>query len=177
VSNLCLGSGIQPAARLLEAASPSRSATDGSSSTGISLFEQAKFAMLLSRISQPDSDRWIGAPQAMKMATTNGAGVLDKAGALGVISPAPSPTSAIIDLDSPTYHPLGDIWNHLVMYETGAGVDTVIVGGEIVLRHGKCTRIDEAAIMAEAERAGGRGPRRERPFLAATLAERAVFSR
>ena len=131
--------------------------------------------MLLSRISQPDCERWITAPQALRMATANGGAVLGEPGALGVIEVGARADLAIIDLSKPAYRPLGDIWNHLVMYETGEGVDTVLVGGEIVLRHGRCTKVNEDDLLAEAEELAVADQAANEPFLAKTRVERGVF--
>jgi cytosine/adenosine deaminase-related metal-dependent hydrolase len=175
VSNLTLGSGIQPAARLLEAGVNVALGSDGSSSTTANIFEAAKFASLLSRISQPDCDRWITAPQAMKMAATNGAGVLDEKGSLGVIKPGAHADIAILDLDHPTFRPLGDIWNHLVLYDSGAAVDTVLVGGDVVVRQGRCTRVNEADLMAEADEFARYDEAANAEFFAVVKAERPAF--
>jgi cytosine/adenosine deaminase-related metal-dependent hydrolase len=177
VSNLLLGSGLQPTARLIEAGVNVALGSDGSSGNPISLFEQAKFSMLLSRISQPDCERWITAPDALRMATANGGAVLGEPDTLGVIEVGAHADLAIIDLSKPAYRPLGDIWNHLVMYETGEGVDTVLVGGEIVLRHGRCTRVNEDDLLAEAEELAAADRAANEPYLAKTRAERGVFQK
>ena len=175
VSNLLLGSGLQPTVRLLEAGIQVALGSDSGSCTGLGLFEQAKLALLLSRISQTDCDRWITAPQALRMATVNGAAVIGKAGELGVIRPGAKADLSIIDLTRPTYRPMGDIWNHLLLYESGSSVDTVLVEGEIVLRHGCCTRINEADLLAEADEIAERYGAENAPFLAVAQAERAAF--
>jgi hypothetical protein len=41
---------------------------------------------------------------------------------------------------------------NLVYSATGASVDTVIVGGDVVVEKGRLTRIDEEALIAEARR-------------------------
>jgi cytosine/adenosine deaminase-related metal-dependent hydrolase len=175
VSNLLLGSGLQPTARLLEAGVNVALGSDGSSGNPTSLFEQAKFAMLLSRISQPDCDRWITAPRALRMATANGGAVLGEPGILGVIKVGALADLAVIDLGRPVHRPLGDIWNHLVMYETGESVDTVLVGGDVVLRHGRCTKVNEDDLFAEAEELALADRTANEPFLAKLRAERDLF--
>src|SRR6516165_726983 len=175
VSNLLLGSGLQPTVRLLQAGINVALGSDGSSGNAISMFEQAKFSMLLSRISEPDCDRWITAPRALRMATANGAAVLGEPGSLGVISAGAQADLAIIDLSKPAYRPLGDIWNHLVMYETGENVDTVLVGGEVVYRHGRCCKVDEEALLLEAEELAVADREANEPFLAEARAERPAF--
>jgi 5-methylthioadenosine/S-adenosylhomocysteine deaminase len=175
VSNLLLGSGLQPTARLLEAGIKVALGSDSGSCTGLSLFEQAKFALLLNRIGQTDCDRWLTAPQILRMATAHGAAVIGQADSLGAINVGAKADLAVIDLTGPTYRPRGDIWNHLVMYETGANVDTVLVGGDIVVRHGRCTRIDEADLLAEADELAARDRAANAEFLATARAERAAF--
>jgi cytosine/adenosine deaminase-related metal-dependent hydrolase len=159
-NNLHLGSGIQPTARLLEAGVNVALGTDGVHGTNASLFEKARLSALLSRISQIDESRWIRAKQALRMATVNGAAVLGEAGSLGVIRAGAFADLAVIDLTTSVYRPMGDLWNHLLMFETGSSVDTVLVNGEVVVRHGRCTRVDEEAILAAADEAArpGRAP-------------------
>jgi cytosine/adenosine deaminase-related metal-dependent hydrolase len=176
VSNLLLGSGLQPTVRLLEAGVNVALGSDGASGNSISLFEQAKFAMLLSRITEPDCARWITAPQALRMATRNGGAVLGEPGALGVIKAGAHADLAVIDLDQPVHRPLGDIWNHLVMYETGDNVDTVLAGGEVVVRNGRCTRVNEADVLAEAEELALADRKANEPYLQGARAERAVLA-
>ena len=161
VSNLLFGSGLQPTARLIASGINVALGSDGAGGNHISLFEQAKFAMLLSRISEPDYERWIGPAQALQMAARNGGAAIGEPGNIGVIRVGAHADLMIIDMSSQTYCPLGDIFTHLVMYENGTGVDTVMVGGRVVVRHGRCTWIDEAALLAEArEMAGSAIPRR-----------------
>jgi cytosine/adenosine deaminase-related metal-dependent hydrolase len=175
VSNLLLGSGLQPTARLLEAGINVGLGSDGGSGNAVSLLEQAKFSMLLSRISQPDCDRWITAAQALRMATVGGAGVLGEPGTLGVIEVGARADIAIIDLDSRAYRPLGDMWNHLVMYESGSAVDTVIVGGKVVVKSGRCTSIDEEEVYAHANELAAQDGVANAQYLRECHAERRAF--
>lgn len=155
VSNLLFGSGLQPTTRLIAAGVNVALGSDGAGGNSISLFDQAKFAMLLSRISEPNYERWIGPAQALRMAARNGGAVMGEPGHIGVIRVGAHADLMIIDMGSQSYCPLGDIFTHLVMYENGSGVDTVIVGGKVVVRHGRCTWIDEEALLAEAREMAG----------------------
>jgi 5-methylthioadenosine/S-adenosylhomocysteine deaminase len=175
VSNLLLGSGLQPTWRLLEAGVTVGLGSDGCSGNAISLLEQAKFSMLLSRISQTDCDRWITAPQALRMATANGGTVLGHPDSLGAIKVGGTADLAVFNMSDSIHRPMGDIWNHLVMYESGHAVDTVLVGGEIVLRDGRCTRLDEDGIYAEAAEWAARDHAENAPYLAETRSERSAF--
>jgi 5-methylthioadenosine/S-adenosylhomocysteine deaminase len=109
------------------------------------------------------------------MATINGAAVLGEPGGLGVIKVGAHADLSVIDLGRPAYRPMGDIWNHLVMYETGENVDTVVVGGEVVYRNGRCCKIDEDALLAEADELAAVDRAANAPFLATAHAERPVF--
>jgi 5-methylthioadenosine/S-adenosylhomocysteine deaminase len=175
VSNLLLGSGLQPTWRLLEAGVTVGLGSDGCSGNAISVLEQAKFSMLLSRISQPDCDRWITAPQALRMATANGGAVLGDAEGLGTIKVGAHADLAIFNLADRTHCPLGDIWNHLVMYESGQAVDTVLVAGEPVLRNGRCTRINEDEVYGAAGPLAARDHSDNGPNLAQAHGERSAF--
>jgi len=175
VSNLVLGSGLQPTARLLEVGVSVALGSDGCSSNAINMFEQAKFSMLLSRISQPDCDRWMTSRQALGLATAGGAAVLGEPGKLGVIAVGARADLAILNLDCEIHRPLGNVWNHLVMYETGQSVDTVLVGGEVVVRAGRCTRVDEDEVYAVAQEFATQDERNNAQHLSATRGERSVF--
>jgi cytosine/adenosine deaminase-related metal-dependent hydrolase len=150
-NNLHLGSGIQPTARLLAAGINVALGTDGTHGTNASMFEKARLSALLSRVTELDNTKWIRARQALRMATANGAAVMNEPGLLGTIRVGACADLAILDLTTPTYRPMGELMNHLVMYETGSSVDTVIVNGEIVVRRGRCTRINEEDVLEAAD--------------------------
>jgi cytosine/adenosine deaminase-related metal-dependent hydrolase len=175
VSNLLFGSGLQPTAKLLAAGLNVALGSDGAGGQPISLFEQAKFAMLLSRISEQDCDKWITARQALRMATINGGRAFGEPAALGAIRVGAHADIAIIKLTSQTYRPMGDIWNHLVMYETGTNVHTVIVGGNVVVYGGRCTNLNEADLLAEADELALQGHAINAPYLENARAERSIF--
>ncbi len=52
----------------------------------------------------------------------------------------------LVDLADLAYQPFNSAVCQLVYCETGRGVDTVLVGGEIVVAGGRNQRIDEAAM-------------------------------
>jgi len=174
-SNLLLGSGIQPTARLLAAGVNVALGSDGTSGSNVSLFEKARLATMLSRVSELDYAKWLSARQVIRMATTNGGPVLGEPNTLGVIRPGAHADLAILDLTTPVYRPRGDLWIHMALYETGASVDTVLVGGEVVLRHGRCTRINEDDVFAEVDAITAREVAANGPFVAVPQADREAF--
>jgi 5-methylthioadenosine/S-adenosylhomocysteine deaminase len=167
VSNLILGSGIQPAARLLAAGVRIALGTDGQSGAAVSILEQAKFASLLSRVVDTDPSRWLAPRAAFRLATQGGAGALGLAGELGSLTPGARADVALIDVTGAAWRPRGDVYQHLVMYENGSNVRAVLVEGELVVRDGRCVRIDEAALLDEAQDIAERQARENEPWLAA----------
>ena len=175
VSNLALGSGIQPAARLVRAGVNVALGTDGQSGAAVSILEQAKFAALLSRVADPDPDRWLDPRTAFGLATRAGAAVVGIAGEIGEIEPGARADLALVDTSGIAWRPRGDVYQHLVMYEQGADVRTVLVEGEVVLRDGRCVRVDEAAVLEEAQAIAAEQARTNAPWLAAVDRQSPVF--
>ncbi len=85
------------------------------------------------------------------MATAGGAAVIGLGAVTGRIAPGMAADLSLLRLASPAFAPLLDPVRQLVLGESGAAVDTVLVAGQAVLRHGRCTTLDEAAIWAEAQ--------------------------
>lgn len=151
VSNLYLGSGIQPTMRLKDCGVRLAYGSDGSASNRINMFEQAKFSMLLSRVSEIDCDKWMSARDSAEILVEGGVAVLGLVSNCGYLAPGAAADLVILELSASDHRPLGDIWSHLIMYETGKSVSAVFVSGDVVLKDGKCTKINEEAIYAAAE--------------------------
>lgn len=171
VSNLILGSGIQPLARLLRAGVKVALGTDGQSGAAVSILEQAKLASLLSRVADTDPARWVDARAAFRLASEGGAGAIGLAGETGMIEPGARADLALIDVSGPAWKPRGEVYQHLVMYETGANVRTVLVEGETVVGEGRCTRVDEAGLLEEAQAIAAELAAANAPWLAAAERE------
>jgi cytosine/adenosine deaminase-related metal-dependent hydrolase len=167
VSNLILGSGILPAARLVRAGVNVALGTDGQSGSPPSILEQAKFASLLSRVCDTDPARWLAPRTAFRMATEGGAAALGLAGKTGAIAPGMRADIALIDVTGPGWRPRGDLYNHLVQLESGDNVRTVLVEGEVVVRDGRCVRINEADVVEEAHALASENARANESWLAA----------
>jgi 5-methylthioadenosine/S-adenosylhomocysteine deaminase len=172
VSNLILGSGILPVARLLRAGVNVALGTDGQSGAAVSVLDQAKFATLLSRIADTDPKGWVNPRAAFRLATQGGATALGIEGTIEVGSHA---DIALIDVGGEAWRPRGDLYQHLVMYENGANVRTVLVEGDVVVREGRCVKIDEAAVLEEAQAIAEQQARENEPWLAAVDVDSAVL--
>jgi cytosine/adenosine deaminase-related metal-dependent hydrolase len=168
VSNLILGSGILPLARLLRAGVNVALGTDGQSGAAVSILDAAKFATLLSRVADTDPNGWVDPRSAFRLATEGGAAAI---GLTGKLEPGSRADLALIDVSGVGWRPRGEVYHHLVMYENGANVRTVLVEGEVVVRDGRCAKIDEAAVLEEAQAIAAEQAHANEPSLAAVDGE------
>jgi 5-methylthioadenosine/S-adenosylhomocysteine deaminase len=126
-------------------------------------------ASYISRVQDRPVEQWISSREVLRAATEGGAQALgfDRIGRIDVGYKA---DVVFLDLASLNYTPLNDAVNQVVFCEDGTGVDSVMVGGRLVLDHGRHTTIDLPALRRQAEAAIER--------LAAVNAEsRATFDR
>jgi 5-methylthioadenosine/S-adenosylhomocysteine deaminase len=155
-SNLRLGSGVAPVREMLRAAVIVGIGTDASNtSDGQNMFEATRLASYLSRIDGFATENWISAAEALGMATEGSAKGLgfEKIGRLAAGFEA---DIVFLRLESPHFIPLRSPLLQMVFGESGASVDTVMIGGRIVFRDGKLLTLDEAALRKQAEAAAQR---------------------
>lgn len=152
-SNLKLGSGIAPVWEMLKQGVIVGLGTDGSmSSDNQNMFEAMRFAALVSKIRFPHRQEcWIGARDVWKMATEGSARILGMEGDIGTVAPGAKADLVLLQADSVFLRPLNNAVNALVYCETGADVATVLVGGQIVFRHGRVLTVDEARLRNQAQ--------------------------
>jgi 5-methylthioadenosine/S-adenosylhomocysteine deaminase len=150
-ANLRLGSGRAPVADLLAAGATVALGTDGSASSDNQLvFDQVKLAALIHN--DADAGVWVGGAEALAMATTGGAAALGhRETGLGTLEPgAPADVTLLDRLD----HGLAGavaLEGALALSEGGRAVRHVFVAGKQVVEEGRCTTVDEAAVLAELE--------------------------
>jgi len=151
-SNLKLGSGIAPVAKLKARGVNVALGTDGGdTSDSYSILDQMRLAAYLSRVVAEDPKNWITAADALKMGTVNGAQAIPAwRGKIGQIKPG---YSADLILLKPTLRlrPLRDIVHQLVFCEGGQSVHTVLVAGKIVVDGCRLTGVDENSLIRRVE--------------------------
>jgi guanine deaminase len=103
-----------------------------------------------------DETRWVGAAEALRMATEHSAHALGWGDRLGRIAPGFAADLVLLDLSAPHYVPLRDVLRQLVYGENGAAVDRVFVAGRMVVERGRVLGLDEAALRRRAEAAADR---------------------
>ncbi len=119
--------------------------TDGAASGELDMFHAMRIAALLQKHSQGDATA-ITARDVFAMATINGAQALGIEA--GLIEPGLLADLVLIDLARPCFVPGIDLISDLVYAARADCVDTVMVGGRVVLRGGR--HPDARSILAEA---------------------------
>jgi len=156
MSNLRLGSGVARARAMLKAGVRVGVGTDSAASSDTqNMFEAIRLCAYLSRVQTFDPREWITAEEAFRLATEGSAGVLGME-RIGRLAPGFKADVVFLDLSRTGWVPLNDALLQLVNGEAGAAVDSVMVGGRLVLEHGRLLGVDEAKVRAEAERTAAR---------------------
>lgn len=156
-SNMRYGSGMAAVRRMVEAGVNVGLGTDSRScSDNLNMFEAMKLASLVSRVRGPDYRRWLGTEEVFAMATEGGAKALGFAGKLGRIAAGYKADIVFLDLRNMNYVPLNDPTSQVVHAEEGTGVDSVMIGGRLVLDRGRFTTFDHDSLAARAEAAMAR---------------------
>lgn len=151
ISNMKLGSGIAPIAEMLSEGLTVSLGTDGAASNNtLDMFEEMKFATLLSKAKREDSTM-IPAQKALEMATINGAKAIGLEEKIGSVEEGKKADIITIDLEKPHLTPLHNIESHLVYSCNGADVDSVIVNGRVLMKNRKTTILKENKIMKECQ--------------------------
>jgi cytosine/adenosine deaminase-related metal-dependent hydrolase len=150
VCNLRIGAGIAPVRQLLTAGVNVALGTDEIDCNDSGrLFDVMKMAGVLHNVADYDYDLWPTAAEVLRAATLGGARSVCLQDEIGSLEVGKKADIVLLDLDASPFVPLNDPCVHLVYSENGSSVRDVLVDGEVVVRDGKLTRIDEAAVMAE----------------------------
>jgi guanine deaminase len=156
-SNLRLGNGIADMRPVIARGIPVGVGTDGSSSAdNQNMFEAMRLAAFVSRVFDRPPEDWIGAAEALRLATEGSAAVLGMADLIGRIAPGYKADLVFLDLDHVNLVPLNNAAQQLVNTEDGAAVRDVMIGGEYVLRDRELVGIDWPRIAARARDAATR---------------------
>ena len=156
-SNMRFGSGLAQIRSLLDRGVNVGIATDATnSSDSLNMFEAMRAGASISRILTADFERWLGTAEVLQMATVGSARAMGFDGGIGRIAPGYKADLVFLDLGHINYVPLGNLARQIVFTENGAAVDSVMIGGRMVLDHGRLTTIDEAKLRRDASAAADR---------------------
>src|ERR1051326_4398260 len=136
---------------------PAGVGTDGSSSAdNQNMFEAMRLAAFVSRVFDRPPEAWVGAVEALRLATEGSAAVLGMADMIGRIAPGYKADLVFLDLDNVNLVPLNHPAQQLVNTEDGLSVREVMIGGDFALRDGEVMGIDWPRVAARARNAAAR---------------------
>lgn len=151
-SNMITGAGIAPVRECLEAGINMGMGSDGTGILfGVNMLNSVGSGAALHKVYETDYRRWLSAQEVFDAATIGGARALGMEHELGRLRVGYKADLVGYSLDAPSLTPLNNPVPQVVYGERGAGVDTVLVDGRIVVQGGKCTLIDEVALLREAQ--------------------------
>jgi 5-methylthioadenosine/S-adenosylhomocysteine deaminase len=151
ISNLRLGSGVMPFRRMRDRGIPICLGSDEAiADDAVNLWAVAKMAGLIHNIADPDYETWPSAAEVLACLFAGGARAMREERDLGALEPGRLADLILVDLDTLAFSPLNDLDRQLVYCENGSSVRMTMVAGEIVYDGDRVTRVDEAAIRAEA---------------------------
>jgi 5-methylthioadenosine/S-adenosylhomocysteine deaminase len=153
-SNAKLGSGIAPINTFLKRGIPVCVATDGAASNDLlDLFEDMRFGILLQRANAEDP-QILGAEEMYGMATAAGGKLLNLP--VGELEEGKLADIIIMDARAAHFAPVHDIIRQLVYCGKETDVETVIIGGRVVMRDRVIKTIDETQVKSRAFELAGK---------------------
>jgi 5-methylthioadenosine/S-adenosylhomocysteine deaminase len=150
-SNLKLGSGIAPIAKLLEEGISVSLGADGAACNNrLDMFTEMRTAALLQKaLHGPEV---LPANRVLRMATIDGARALGLDSEVGSLEVGKRADVAVVRLDRLHATPVKDVVSALVYSAEVGDVDTVVIDGRLLMRDGKLLTIDEGETIATAKR-------------------------
>lgn len=148
VSNLKLANGIAPVVKLMKAGVNVALGTDSAASNNsLNMFRDLSLLTLLQKGTLHDAQA-VSAHEGFLMATKNGAKAAGLAN-VGEISVGMKADLAIMSLDHPNMQPVNNPVASLAYSASGHEVETVMVGGKILMENREFTTIDKERVLFE----------------------------
>ena len=148
-SNLKLGSGIAPIAKLLEEGISVSLGADGAACNNrLDMFTEMRIAALLQKVLH--GPEVLPANRMLRMATIDGAKAMGLDSEIGSIEAGKKADLSLVRLDRLHATPASDFVSALVYSAEAHDVDSVIIDGELVMRDRKLLTINEAETIATA---------------------------
>jgi len=134
-SNMMLASGVAPVIEERAAGVAVGLGTDGpaGSNNDLDLMEEMDLAAKLQKITKMDPQA-LGAKAVVEMATIEGARALHMEKEIGSLEAGKKADLIFIGLDTPNAVPMYDVYAQLAYALKGSDVETVIIGGRVVMR-------------------------------------------
>ena len=150
-SNMMLASGVSPVAEMRSAGVAVGLGTDGpaGSNNDLDLMEEMDLTAKLAKITKMDPLA-MNAKAVVEMATIDGAKALHMDKEIGSLEAGKKADLILISLDAPNAVPMYDIYAQLAYALKGSNVETVIIGGRVVMRDRRLLTVNEVEAMAKA---------------------------
>lgn len=150
-SNMMLASGVSPVPEMRTAGVAVGLGTDGpaGSNNDLDLMEEMDLAAKLAKITKMDPLA-LSAKAVVEMATIDGARALHMEREIGSLEKGKKADLVVISLDEPNAVPMYDIYSQLAYSLKGSDVQTVVIGGRVVMRDRKLLTVNEEAAIAKA---------------------------
>ncbi len=145
-SNMMLSSGIAPIIKMLDKKVNVALGTDSPNNNN-DMFEAMKYASLLQKVSSIDNPLSISAPDALDMATINGARSLRMQDMIGSLEVGKYADIILVDIRKVNTTPLHDPISTLVYSAKADNVTDVMVEGEFLLKSGEVTFLNEQRLI------------------------------
>ena len=154
-SNMMIASGVAPVPEERAAGIAVGLGTDGpaGSNNDLDLMEEIDLAAKLAKISKMDPLA-LNAKAVVEMATIDGARALHMEKEIGSLEAGKKADLILISLDKPNAVPMYDIYAQIAYALKGSDVETVVIGGKVVMRDRKLLTVDEPRVLEKAREYG-----------------------
>jgi 5-methylthioadenosine/S-adenosylhomocysteine deaminase len=154
-SNMMIASGVAPVPEMRAAGIAVGLGTDGpaGSNNDLDLMEEIDLAAKLAKITKMDPLA-LNAKAVVEMATIDGARALHMEKEIGSLEVGKKADIVLISLDEPNAVPMYDVYAQIAYSLKGSDVETVIIGGRVVMRDRKLLTVDEPQVLEKAREYG-----------------------
>lgn len=145
-SNMKLGNGFAPVAKMLEKGVNVCLGTDGAASNNsLNMFHELSLLTLIHK-GVNKTPQCVSAREGFRIATINGARALGLDKEIGSIEVGKKADLAILDLNTPSLTPRNNLIAGLSYSANGSEVETVIIDGKITMENRKIVTMDEELV-------------------------------
>ncbi len=150
-SNMMIASGVSPVPEMRAAGIAVGLGTDGpaGSNNDLDLMEEIDLAAKLAKITRMDPLA-LNAKAVVEMATIDGARALHMEKEIGSLEAGKKADLTMISLNEPNAVPMYDIYSEIAYSLKGSDVETVVIGGRVVMRERKLLTVDEPRVLEKA---------------------------
>jgi 5-methylthioadenosine/S-adenosylhomocysteine deaminase len=155
-SNMKLGSGMAPVARMLKMGIDVGLGTDScASNNDLDMFAEVRMAAKIQRLLYGETAA-TAAVQSLEMAASTGARVLGLNAHIGSISPGKDADIILVDINKPHLTSWSNPFSAVVYGAGGADVKTSIINGRVVMKDRRIITIEIEELMEKVRRIGKR---------------------